>query len=173
MKRLLLFLLLLTSAVPTTANETREIISETKNSLLITEKDVLTDSIEYRLAILTKNSQPNSIGSQETSQLLIYCDEYGVNAYLPTNTYNGQKNQNLKLRWNKDSPVVSNRWGIDTSTGTSFGYKDAKAFLEKLGKKDRLLIMRETHSGISRYFIFDLIAARKSILKHRSLCSGY
>lgn len=168
----LLLLPLMFTAHPVLASETREIIATTANSAVVREKDVLTDSIEYKLGIDSENKALNSIGQPESAPLLIYCDEYGINSYLPTPTYNGQGTRELIMRWNKEKPVVKT-WGLHTGTGTSFAYTNARPFLAKLAQNNRLLIKWETHSQESRYLIFDLLAARESILKQQSLCENF
>ena len=145
---------------------------ETENTVLFSEEHPLTDDVEYKLAVLTKNSQPNSIGVQDYSALMVYCDQHGINAYMKTNTYNGQSSQELTMRWDKEKPVKK-EWLIHLGTGTQFAYTNAKPLLQKMGQKQRLLIMWKTYSRDSLYYIFELDKARNAILKLQKICKHY
>jgi len=76
------------------------------------------------------------------------------------------------MRWEKEKPIKK-KWLIHRGTGTSFAYMDGEELLKTMREKDSLLIMWETYSMESRYFIFDLKAARSLILKLQSACGSY
>ena len=170
MKRLLLLLPLLLTAQAAISSE-KVTIQETSNSAVVASKDVLTDAMEYRLIIFSKNAPLNSIGVEEESALGLSCDEFGVNAYLPTNTYNGPYAQLLTMRWDSEKPIKE-KWD-NLSTGTVFNYKRAMSLLKQMSQKDRLVIQWRTYDGLSKYFVFDLRAVKNSIFKLQSVCEGY
>ena len=171
MKRLILLLPLLLAHPPANADKMTT-IHQTHNSEVLMMKNPITDYVEYGLLIDSKNSELNSINRLDTTGLLMACKESGIHAKFPTNTYNGRKDQYLTMRWEKEKPIKK-KWLIHRGTGTSFAYMDGEELLKTMREKDSLLIMWETYSMESRYFIFDLKAARSSILKLQSACGSY
>ena len=104
MKRLLLLLPLLLAHTPVNADEIATIY-KTQNSEVIKRKHPITDHIEYGLFIYSKNSQPDSINAMNTTGLILKCMESGIHALFSTNTYNGDKDQYLIMRWEDEKPI--------------------------------------------------------------------
>lgn len=138
MKRLLLLLPLLLAHPPANADEMTT-IHQKQNSEVLIRKNPITDQIEYGLLVDSKNSQPNSIYSMDKTGLIVKCMESGIHVKFPTNTYNGNKDQYLTMRWGQEKPVKK-KWLIHRGNGTSFAYLDGGKLVNIMKEKDSLLI---------------------------------
>ena len=113
----------------------------------------MTDTSRYLYSFKSTTTSANSIGTQETSTMILRCEGRSKDLYFTTPTYNAD-NTSVGVRWDKQG-VESQYWNQSKGSDAFFTRTPIK-FMQKMLNHSRLAVSWRPYSRVQQYASFDL-----------------